>query len=179
MVNEDKIIFAGPVGAGKTTALASISDIPPIKTEEKASDETAQRKEMTTVAMDYGVLQLDDDTKIHLYGTPGQERFSFMWPILSIGGIGLILMLDNAREKPLDDLRIYLNGFKDFISRTTAVIGVTRMDVSNKIRLSDYHQVMEEVGIKVPIFEVDAREREDVKLLMISLLTMLDPALQR
>ena len=101
---EHKIIFTGPVGAGKTTAISSISDIPVVKTEASASDEVMLRKSNTTVAMDYGILNLDEGAKIHLYGTPGQERFSFMWDILTIGGVGLILMLDNARKDPLGDM---------------------------------------------------------------------------
>ena len=55
-----------------------------------------QRKLPPTVAMDYGVIRLDEDTKVHLYGTPGQERFNFMWEILSKGSMGLILLLDNT-----------------------------------------------------------------------------------
>ena len=57
---------------------------------------TVHRKGQTTVAMDYGTLQLDAQTKVHLYGTPGQERFDFMWEILAQGGLGLVLLLDNC-----------------------------------------------------------------------------------
>ena len=77
-MSQYKIIFTGPVGAGKTTAITSISDVPLIKTDEAASDMTKQRKAETTVAMDYGIMNLKDNEKIHLYGTPGQERFDFM-----------------------------------------------------------------------------------------------------
>ena len=83
----NKIIFSGTVGAGKSTAIAALSDIPPVATEAVATDETSQLKKTTTVAMDYGVLNLPDGEKVMLYGTPGQERFSFMWDILSEGGI--------------------------------------------------------------------------------------------
>ena len=101
---DNKILFAGPVGAGKTTAIAAISDIAPIRTDAKASDMTLHRKAHTTVALDYGMLRLDADTKVHLYGTPGQERFDFMWEIVSRGGIGLILLLDHSRANPMQDL---------------------------------------------------------------------------
>ncbi len=97
MTNQYKIIFIGPVGAGKTTAIGAISDEPPIRTDASASDMTKQRKSSTTVAMDYGVMNLSEGEKIHLYGTPGQERFNFMWDILSVGGIGLVLLLTNTR----------------------------------------------------------------------------------
>ena len=98
---ENKIIFTGPVGVGKTTAIAALSDEPPVQTDASASDMTAVRKGYTTVAMDYGLIQLDENTKIHLYGTPGQERFDFMWDILSQGSMGLILLLDNTRGNPV------------------------------------------------------------------------------
>ncbi len=85
---QHKIIFAGPVGAGKTTAIKSLSDIPVMTTDEDATDMTTNRKPQTTVAMDYGLLKLEGGERVHLYGTPGQERFDFMWDILTEGGLG-------------------------------------------------------------------------------------------
>jgi signal recognition particle receptor subunit beta len=96
----NKIIFSGTVGAGKSTAINALSDIPTVSTEAVASDDTARLKRTTTVAMDYGVLNLPGGEKVMLYGTPGQERFSFMWDILSEGGIGLILLINNANTAP-------------------------------------------------------------------------------
>ena len=104
----NKIIFSGTVGAGKSTAINALSDIPPVSTEALASDDTAKLKKTTTVAMDYGVLNLPDGEKVMLYGTPGQERFSFMWDILSEGGIGMVLLINNANTDPLSDLKGYL-----------------------------------------------------------------------
>jgi signal recognition particle receptor subunit beta len=176
---EHKIIFTGPVGAGKTTAIASISDIPVVKTEAKATDEVVMRKSNTTVAMDYGILNLEGDAKVHLYGTPGQERFSFMWDILTIGGVGLVLMLDNARPDPIADMEFFLNSFKGFIEKNDVVIGVTRMDVNARPGLYTYHRKLNEMGYTVPLFEVDARERGDIKILMMALLAVLDPGVRR
>jgi small GTP-binding protein len=170
-----KIIFTGPVGAGKTTSIAAISDVEPFVTEQIATDETKDRKEQTTVAMDYGMLKLDNNERIHLYGTPGQERFNFMWDILTDGGIGLILLIDNKRPNPLDDLSFFLQSFKDFIKDTAVVVGVTRMDVTSKPSLEDYRRVMRELNMNIPIFEVDARERKDVVYLVQTLLYCLDP----
>jgi len=176
---EHKIIFTGPVGAGKTTAISSISDIPVVNTEANATDEVQLRKSNTTVAMDYGVLNLDDGVKFHLYGTPGQERFSFMWDILTIGGLGLVLMIDNAREDPLADLEFFLTAFKPFIEKNAVVIGVARMDVNSRPGLYTFHKKLHEMNMKVPIFEVDARNRKDIKFLLLSLLATLDPGLKR
>lgn len=170
-----KIIFTGPVGAGKTTSIAAISDVEPFVTEQIATDETKERKEHTTVAMDYGMLKLDNNERIHLYGTPGQERFNFMWDILTDSGIGLILLVDNKRPNPLDDLSFFLQSFKDFIKETAVVVGVTRMDIASNPTLEDYRRVMRELNMNVPIFEVDARERKDVVYLVQTLLYCLDP----
>ncbi|CAL1239230.1 GTP-binding protein [Candidatus Methylocalor cossyra] len=173
-----KIIFTGPVGAGKTTAIASLSDEPPVRTDESASDMTKDRKPSTTVALDYGVLRLSGGEKIHLYGTPGQERFDFMWDILSNGGIGLVLLLDNTRADPFQDMRFFLEAFKDFIEQTQVVIGVTQMDLSDRPTIEDYHQQLHGMGKNIPIFEVDAREKKDMTLLLQALLFSLDPGLQ-
>ena len=128
-MSEFKIIFSGPVGAGKTTAINSISDIETISTDELASDMTRAQKTGTTVAMDYGMLKLSEQERIHLYGTPGQERFNFMWDILTQGGMGLILLLNNNRNDPFGDMQFFLDAFKGFINGTKLVIGVTQMDL--------------------------------------------------
>ena len=174
-MNNYKIIFTGPVGAGKTTAIGSLSDISVVATDESASDMTVHRKQTTTVALDYGLMRLDGGERIHLYGTPGQERFDFMWDILSKGGIGLILLLDNTRSDPFQDMHFFLSAFDEFISRTAVAIGVTRTDLDNQPLLADYHGELENMGIRPPIFEVDARKRSDVNQLIEALLFSLDP----
>lgn len=176
---EHKIIFTGPVGAGKTSAIQAISDVPPVATEARTSDEAARMKAQTTVAMDYGVLHLDDGTRVHLYGTPGQDRFDFMWDILARGGIGLVLLLDNTREDPVRDMEFYLRAFRDFVTEREVVIGVTRMDIKPRPGLYTLHTRLAELGMRPPLFEVDARRREDVKLMLMALLTMLDPGVRR
>ena len=175
---ESKIIFTGPVGVGKTTAIAAISDEPPIQTDARASDMTLARKANTTVAMDYGVIRLDESTKVHLYGTPGQERFDFMWEILSQGSIGLILMLDNTRSNPLKDLQFFMEAFADLIEVAPMVIGVSIMDLQSKPNLDVYREYLNNNNINAPVFEVDAREENDVKNLVMALLFSIDPGLE-
>lgn len=176
---EQKMIFTGPVGAGKTTAIGVLSDIPVVSTEAAATDETALRKANTTVAMDYGVMGLEGGVKVHLYGTPGQERFSFMWEILTVGGIGLVVLIDNAREDPLGDLQFYLTAFRDFIAKSAVAIGVTRTDIAPFPGQEDYQAKLEALGVSAPVFEVDAREPADIKLVLLALLAVLDPTLSR
>ncbi|HIQ14191.1 MAG TPA: GTP-binding protein [Leucothrix sp.] len=170
-----KIIFTGPVGAGKTTAIQSMSDIPIISTNESASDMTKQRKSNTTVAMDYGQIKIGDKERIHLYGTPGQERFSFMWEILTKGALGLVLLLDNSRENPQQDLKFYTQAFSGFINKGELVVGITRIDDINKPNINHYRQWIDDLQIRAPVFSVDARERQDVSSLIQALLYTLDP----
>ena len=174
---DHKIIFTGPVGAGKTTAIASISDIEPIRTDEHASDMTQKRKSNTTVAMDYGMIRLGPKEKVHLYGTPGQERFDFMWDILTKGGIGLVLLLDNTRPTPFEDMRFYIKAFKEFIENTRLVIGVTQMDARATPTIDEYVRQLSELDVSAPVFEVDARQRADVSTLIEALLLQIDPTL--
>lgn len=172
-----KIIFTGPVGSGKTTAIASISDIEPVTTDARATDMTLDRKPKTTVAMDYGQIVLGKGAKVHLYGTPGQERFDFMWDILTKGGIGLVLLLDNTRPAPFEDLRFYVTSFREFIENTRLVVGVTQMDVQPVPVIEEYGRRLRELDLLAPVYEVDARKRDDVSMLIQSLLLSIDPTL--
>lgn len=166
-----KIIFTGPVGAGKTTAIAAISDKPPISTNEAASDMTSSRKSQTTVAMDYGIKYLDNGHALHLYGTPGQERFDFMWDILVQGGLGLMLLVDNRRDNPFGDLAFYVKSFRKFIDETGVVVGVTGTDIKPVPPLSHYREELKKLGLPhVPVFEVDARKKKDVSIMLEALL---------
>lgn len=177
-MSQYKIIFTGPVGAGKTTAINSISDVPPVTTDAAASDMTKSRKSSTTVAMDYGIMNLAGGEKLHLYGTPGQERFDFMWDILTTGGVGLILLLDNTRADPFQDMKFFLDTFDKFIADTSVAIGVTQMDLSKKPTIDDYHIQLHALDLRPPVFAVDARVKSDVSLLIQALLYSLDPGLE-
>jgi uncharacterized protein len=171
-----KIIFTGPVGSGKTTAIAAISDITPVQTDVAASDMTKTRKASTTVALDYGLIIVEGGERIHLYGTPGQERFNFMWDILMTGGIGLILLLDNTRPDPFKDMRFFLNSFRSFIDKTGVAIGVTQMDLDNRFSIDDYSDQLKLLNLNPPVFSVDARVKQDVSLLVQSLMYSIDPS---
>jgi hypothetical protein len=174
-MTEIKLVFTGSVGAGKTTAIASLSEIPVINTDVRATDlTTLQRKAKTTVALDYGELTLDDGQKLRLYGTPGQQRFDYMWKILIKGAIGLIILVDNSGPDPIGDLARYLDNFRGFINETSAVIGITRMDLSPEPDLQRYYDYLNEQSIQLPIFPVDPRSHHSVVMLIQALVAMLE-----
>ena len=166
------IIFAGPVGAGKTTAICAVSEIEPLLTDALATDETRDRKEKTTVAMDYGRITRGDGERVHLYGTPGQDRFDFMWEILLKGGTGLILLIDNARPDPLGDVRTYAEAFAGIIREQRLVFGITRTDLKTSPKIDDYREFLDMFSLRVPVLAIDARKACDVRNLIETLLSL-------
>ncbi len=168
-----KLIVAGPVGVGKTHAIRALSDKEVVTTEEAASDDVKNIKETTTVAMDYGIMNLDSGESIRVYGTPGQKRFDFMWEILSENALGLVLLLNAEDEDPVADLDYYLGKFMPLISGSALVVGVTHaenMPWDLHQRLSDY-LMSKNVPANVAI--VDARERKQMRQLVSSLVYMI------
>lgn len=175
-----KIVFTGTVGAGKTTALKSISDIAPVTTDVRASeDEVAAIKDNTTVAMDYGHLILASGVKVDLYATPGQERFSFMWEILGRNSAGLILLSDASRPSPLDDFRFFWQRFQPIVKSAPIVVGLTKTDCQSPELVE---ALQDQIRRDIPgagAMAVDARNAVDMKKLVFSLLLRIDPALLR
>ncbi len=170
-----KLLFIGPVGAGKTSAIRSICDEHHnIETEAKASDMTGLRKATTTVAMDYGCLTLSEHEAVQLYGTPGQARFKFMWDLLAnnlaADCAGIVFLVDNTRNYPMRDLKYYAQEFGDLIARKPVILGVTRSDLRANPVLEDYQDVLDELGINASIRFIDARHGRQVISLVEELL---------
>ncbi len=120
-----KLVIAGPVGAGKTTFIQALSETEVVDTDEFASEDIGKAR--TTVALDFGTLELDG-VPIHLFGTPGQDRFDFMWEILCEGALGLILLVAGDRPTDFPHARRIL----EFITTRINVpfmVGVTRQDL--------------------------------------------------
>jgi uncharacterized protein len=160
-MTEHKILFTGTTGAGKTTAIGRVSEIPPISTDVRNTD-PAVRKAMTTAGLDYGELTLDNGEKLRLYGTPGQSRFDFMWSILSRGALGLVILIDNSQPDPLGELDIYLTGFAKLIASAGCVIGVGRMETHPQPDLERYVAHLEQRDVLCPVLPVDVREPAQV-----------------
>jgi uncharacterized protein len=161
---EHKIILSGVAGSGKTAAIAAVCDLPaPVPS---ATGQAA-------LPLDYGVLDLGLKESLHLYATSGQPRLD---DILTRDGIGLILLVDNSRPNPFEDMWEYLRAHEKFIRQTKVVIGVTHTDVKDTPRIDEYGHQFYNAGFRAPVFEVDARQRTDIVVLIQTLLYLLDPA---
>jgi hypothetical protein len=107
-----KVVVTGPFAAGKTTLIRTISEITVLSTERGVTDSTRKRKAETTVAMDFGRITIDRDLVLYLFGTPGQDRFDFMWEILGEGMIGYLLLVDASREDSVQEAAGILDAFR-------------------------------------------------------------------
>lgn len=170
-----KLVFAGPVGSGKTTAIQTLSDIEVVRTEARAGDEVRALKPTTTVAMDYGLMRLPTGDSVRLYGTPGQKRFDFMWDILTHNALGLVLLIDASASDPLADLEGYLGEFRGFVDRTAVVVGVTHTDLGGVQVRHRLMARMRALGVPPCVMDTDARERRDMAMLVKALLYSIDP----
>jgi hypothetical protein len=163
-----KIVVTGPFAAGKTTLIRTISEITVLSTEKDITDSTRSRKSETTVAMDFGRITIDRDLVLYLFGTPGQERFDFMWEILGEGMLGYVLMLDSTRPDSAEEARTILEAFR----RMACVPFVVALNRSNGIDPAEEARVREILDVEpdVPVVPCDATDRESVKAVLLALL---------
>ncbi|MBE9129152.1 MULTISPECIES: GTP-binding protein [unclassified Coleofasciculus] len=122
-----RLVVTGTVGAGKSTFIRSVSEIAVVDTDRLSTDETAALKKKTTVAMDFGRLQFAPAMALHLYGTPGQSRFDFMWDILIRKAHAYIILVDAHRPSAFREARRLLAFMKQRVN-IPMVIGLTHMD---------------------------------------------------
>ncbi len=162
MAIESKLVFCGPMGAGKTTAIRAISEIPPISTDVINTDFSESAKDETTVALDYGELTLEDGQKLLLYGTPGQRRFEFMWPLVARGALGIVILLDQSRPDPHGDLEGFLDAFETQIVDGRVVVAVGRLQQGVDAALQAYRELLGRRGLFAPVMPADVRRRDEV-----------------
>lgn len=165
MALELKIVFTGPPGAGKTTAIGAISDTAPVMTDVTNHD-PALAKAQTTVGMDYGLVSLGGQEQVRLFGTPGQGRFDFMWRILVKDALGLVILIDNSRPDPVADLRGFVEALRPELADMACVVGVGRQAQHPQPSLDAFAEALADLGRVVPVLAVDVRQRDDVLMLL-------------
>ena len=163
-----KIVVTGPFSAGKTTLIRTISEITVLSTEKDVSDHTRSRKAETTVAMDFGRITIDRELVLYLFGTPGQDRFDFMWEILGEGMLGYVLLLDASREDSLEEAVGILAAFRK-MARVPFVVALNRAVVVDPAT-EDRVRAALELHEDVPVVPCDATDRESVKAVLLALL---------
>lgn len=157
-----KVLITGSVGAGKTTSILEASDLVPVLTEARPSDEVGNKKATTTVAMDYGEMALSCGVKVQLLGTPGQRRFEFMGQILCRNVWGLIILIDHSTEDPLDDLAYYLQLYSEFLPKLQLAVAITRHEYDPHVSLDAYRVLLKERGAKGTLDFFDPRQASNL-----------------
>ncbi|MFE0732044.1 ATP/GTP-binding protein [Streptomyces antibioticus] len=165
-----KILVAGGFGVGKTTLVGAVSEIRPLRTEEHLTeagrpvDDTTgvERKSTTTVAMDFGRITLREDLVLYLFGTPGQERFWFMWDELSEGALGAVVLADTRR---LEDCFAAI----DYFERRSIpfIVGVNCFEGAVRYPEDDVRRALD-LDEDVPLVLCDARDKLSVRDVLIS-----------
>ena len=173
---EHVILIAGPMGAGKTTAVQSLSEIGVVLTEAVNSERNVVDKPTTTVALDYGEITLGPDNKVRLYGVPGQRRFSFMWGILRERARGMLLLINNDGPAPIESMLELLEEFADLRARGGVVVGISRTDTQPYPRMSDYSNAIRAAfpGELAPVFTVDPRSEAQMRTMLMTLVAAIE-----
>ena len=163
-----KNVVTGPFAAGKTTLIRTISEITVLSTERGITDDTKARKAETTVAMDFGRITIDRDLVLYLFGTPGQERFDFMWEILGEGMLGYVMLIDASRPETYPEALNILGAFRR-MARVPFVVALNRTDGLDARAENDLRDALE-LSDGVPIVPCDATDKESVKTVLLALL---------
>ena len=167
-----KILISGGFGVGKTTTVGAWSEIAPLTTEAPMTSVAAgidnagagSQKTTTTVAMDFGRVTIDESIILYMFGTPGQDRFGFMWNDLADGALGGIVLVDPSR---LDDCFVALDYFEKI--KLPYVVAVNQFAGRASMTLEELRHAVN-VDPDVPVVGIDARSREQVKTVVLTLL---------
>ena len=176
MAHAIKIVITGAYSAGKTSFIRAISEIDPVTTEYEVTDpEERLQKAHTTVALDFGTIAINDAVTLYLFGTPGQERFDFMWETLSEGCIGYVVMVDSCRPAHLNETMHLMARFTE-ISDAPFVVAANKQDDPAALPLS-YIRRRLQLSPEIPILPCVANDRASVKEVLLALLAHIEQSM--
>ena len=168
-----KIVITGAYSAGKSNFIRTISDIEVVATEYQVSDpEERLQKHETTVALDFGTIAISDEVTLYLFGTPGQERFDFMWEVLSLGCIGYIVVVDSCRPAHFLETQRLIARFAE-ITDAPFVVAANKQDDPAALPVA-YMRKRLQLPFEVPVLPCVATDKESVKQVLLALLARIE-----
>ncbi len=168
-----KLAFIGEPGAGKTTCIAALSDIRPVDTEVACTDALLDRKATTTVALDYGELDLGELGKLLLYGLPGQRRFRFMFDVVRDGLVGIVLLVDATSPDGWDGFEETLQTYAESLRGYPCVVALNKAGQHDHDLLAECQRRLREHRVVAPVMRADVRDRGQVVRIAELIFTML------
>ena len=163
-----KLAIIGEVGAGKTKLVSTLSEISPFETEAESSIDIG--KQYTTVGIDYGRIQLDDETALGLYGVPGQERYSFLWDFVNSSLWGLVILVKYGESPDIENLNKLLRFFSPRENGTACLVALTHAENALDDDLQDLTQDIQSIlgthGVVAPVFPIDTREKNSAETVL-------------
>ncbi|WP_052298569.1 GTP-binding protein [Vulcanisaeta moutnovskia] len=164
-----KIVIAGPYGAGKTTFVKTLSEVLPIETDVPIMKSSIDGKKSTTVAFDYGRMKVREDLVVHLFGVPGQERFSFMWKIIARGMHGYLFIVDSSSEEKVKESLGMYSFFRENFPSTPHVIAANKQDAPTAVDIFTVKSILK-VPYEVKVMPLIATNRRSALFVLVTLL---------
>jgi len=163
-----KVLITGDVGSGKTEFIRTISEIEIVSTDRRVTEDLGFLKEETTVAMDFGRYTVDEGLVLHIFGTPGQVRFDFMWEVLSMGMLGYVILFDSSRPETCWSTRRIVDFFQA-LGDVPYLVAANKQDLDGALSPAEVGFILALDGADVPVLPCTAKDPEATRRVLLSL----------